>query len=137
MVDDLATSADESATRPGSNRNRDIAEIYPTGRFPDETGLCKRRPRRWRIRHRPAIATRRRLRSAAALRHRCAQMADIPLHGANRMLVIHVDVIETFDVPGLRIFDQRSVGTSKVAEASLPCGLSSLFPHFEDLFLCR
>ena len=118
MVDNVPACADEAATRPRPDRNRDVIEEYGAGGIPDKTRkLGKRRPRGGSV---WLLAVAGRLRRAAGIRRdRCSKMHDVPLDRTQRVLMIHMDVIEPLDLAGLSIFDQRIVWASKIPKTSL------------------
>src|SRR5262245_62351194 len=64
-------------------------------------------------------------------------MSDVPLHRAERMLMVHVDVIKTLDLAPLSILDQRTIRAPEIAEASLPPRHGTLGSKFENLLLRR
>src|SRR5207253_10487536 len=61
--------------------------------------------------------------------------SDIPRDRAQRVLMIHVNVIEAFYLAGLRILDERVVRAAEIAEAALSRRLHALGSHFQDLLL--
>ena len=138
VIDDLAARADQAAARPRTDRDRDVVDQHAAGRIAHEAGLRKRRPRRRRVGLGLAVLERRRRRRRAlARRHLRAEVRDVPVHRAVRMLVIHVHVIEALGRPRLRVLDHRAVGPAQVAEAAFARRLRALRAHLEDLFLRR
>src|SRR5712691_9699958 len=136
VINNLSARADEAATRPRANQDRDVAEADAAGWVAHETGFRKRRPRRRRVQLGMAIAVRRRYwPSAASLRDRSTEVRRVPLHRAQRVLVIHVYVVETLRGASLRVLDHRAVGAAEVAEAALARRLHALRPHLENLLL--
>src|SRR5438876_344405 len=96
----------------------DVIEEYGAGGIPDKTRkLGKRRPRGGSV---WLLAVAGRLRRAAGIRRdRCSKMHNVPLDRTQRVLMIHMDVIEPLDLAGLSIFDQRIVWASKIPKTSL------------------
>src|SRR5690242_20813185 len=62
-------------------------------------------------------------------------MFDVPLNRAQRMFVIHVHVVEALHLAGLRVFDERTVGSAQITETALPRWLHALGAHLQDLLL--
>src|SRR2546427_95921 len=75
--------------------------------------------------------------AARIRRDRCSKMHDVPLDRTQRVLMIHMDVIEPLDLAGLSIFDQRIVWASKIPKTSLARRRDSLGAQFQNLFLRR
>src|SRR5947209_2977991 len=118
MVHDLSARADEAAAGPWADGDGDVVEGDVPGRLAHEAGLGKRGPCGRSVRSRVAVTARGRRRGTSSLRHLRAEMRGIPLHRAQRVLVIHVDMIEALDRSGLRVFDHRAVWAAQVAETA-------------------
>src|SRR4030095_6068553 len=131
VIDDVPPRADQSSAGPRPDQNGDVVEVHAAGRLPDETRKLEERG--------PGRRSGGRLgrRTAPALWKRGTEVLDVPAHGTQRMLVIHVHVVEPLHLTGLCVLDQRAVWTAEIPEASLPGRRSALRPQFQDLLLRR
>src|SRR5947209_12306900 len=132
----MPPGAHEPAARPGANQNRDVIEHDTSGRLTNKSRkLEERGPGRRGIRPFAISRVWCNRSTPSALRHGRTQMSDIPGDRAQRVLMIHVDVIEALHLAGLSVLDQRAVRAAEITEAALSSRLHALGSHFQDLLL--
>src|ERR1043166_5972500 len=122
----MAARADEAAAGPRADGNGNVVKEKSDAEGTDETGLREGWPRRRRVKLLAIPGRQRSRRAGASLRQRSAEMRDVPLHRADRVLVVHVHVVEPFDSAGLRVFDHDAVGAAQVAKAAVARRLHAL-----------
>src|SRR5712692_5698838 len=138
VVNDMPAWADQPAARPGPDQNSDVVEHDTPGRLANKTRkLGERRPCRRGVQPFAVPTGGRRRGATGALRDGRTEVGDIPLDRAQRVLMIHVNVIEAFHLAGLSVLNQRAIWAPEIAEASLSGRLRAFGSHFEDLLLCR
>src|SRR5713101_1606944 len=127
VINDMPAWADQPAARPRPDQNGDVVEHDAPGRLAHKTRkLGERRPR-WRGVQPFAVPTGGCRRSASGgWRDGRTEVGGIPLDRAQRVLMIHVYMIEAFHLAGLSVLNQRAIGAPEIAEASLSGRLRAL-----------
>src|SRR5579872_1818445 len=104
----MSPRAHEAAARPRANQNGNVVEHDASRRLANKTRkLEERRPGGRGIRPFAISRVRCNRSTAGALRHGRTKVSDIPRDRAQRVLMIHVYVIEAFYLAGLSVFDER------------------------------
>src|SRR5215471_10090271 len=107
MIDEVSAGADEPAARPRSNRDRDVVEEHVAGGIANKAWkLEEGRPGGRRVRPLAVPGGRSWRRAGGGWRNGGAEVCRVPLHGAQRVLVIHMDVVEPLHLTALSVFDQ-------------------------------
>src|SRR5437868_2086785 len=137
MVNEMPARADEPASGPRPNQNADIVEHDAPGRLANKTRKLKERGPRWRA-VQPFAIPRVRCdgRTTATLRIGRTKVGYIPLDRTERVLMIHVYVVESFYLSALSVLNHRAVRAPEIPEAPLTSRLRTLGSHFDDLLLC-
>src|SRR2546427_2263074 len=106
----MPPGADKAASGPWANQNGDVIEHDASGRLANKSRkLEERRPGGRGIGPFAVSRVRCNWSTASALRHGRTEVSDIPGDRAQRMLMIHVNVIEALHLAGLSVLDQRAV----------------------------
>src|ERR1700704_989986 len=133
MINEMPACADESAARPRPDQNVDVVEHDAPGRLANETRkLGERWPCRRAVQLLAIPSGRGCGGGTPTQRVGCTQVGDIPLDRTQRVLMIHVYVVEAFHLAALRVLNHRAVRAPEIPEAPLLGRLRTLGSHFED-----
>src|SRR5712691_438463 len=118
MLSSLTRSSAWAAARPRPDQNADVVEHDAPGRLANKTRkLGERRSGRRSVQLFAIPSGRCNGRTVATSRVGRTEVGYIPLDRTQRVLMIHVYVVETFHLAALRVLNHCPVRTPEIAEA--------------------